>query len=278
MDTTVVYSTKASQYARYRWDYAPQAIQAVLDATQLSPALVVADIGAGTGILSRHLAGHAGRLYAVEPNPEMRRVAHDELGRFPSVEIVDGRAEATTLPATSVDLIAVAQAIHWFDPEPTRREFMRIVKPGGWLALLRNYGTDEALGRAMQALRVPENGVEPHPAAQRAADKTPDEYYGGAPFVKKTYPFCLREPWETFIGSLISASDMPDPDHPLYANLERAARRVFDRFSSGGLLEVHGETELYLGAFRVPDSDWDDATHQSQAGQGVKLLAHVRSI
>ena len=57
----------------------------------------------------------------------------------------------------------------------------------------------------------------------------------------------MQEPWEAFIGSLISASDMPDEDHPLYANLERAARRVFDRFRSGDLLEVRGETELCLG-------------------------------
>jgi SAM-dependent methyltransferase len=250
MDTTTVYSSKAIQYARYRWEYAPQAIQAVLDAIHLSPRSVVADVGAGTGILSKHLAGRAGCLYAVEPNPEMRRLAQSELERFPSVEVVDGRAEATTLPDRSVDLITVAQAIHWFDPGPTRREFRRILKPGGWLALLRNYGTDDALGRAVRALRIPENGVEPQPAAKRPEGKPPDYYYGSAQFCKKTYPFTLREPWEAFIGSLISASDMPDKDHPLYAKLERAARHVFDRFSADGLLEVRGETELCLGQIR----------------------------
>ena len=247
MDTTAVFSTKARKYARYRWDYAPQAIQAVLDATQLSRTSVVADVGAGTGILTKHLAGHVGRLYAVEPNPEMRSVAQSELRGYPSVEVVDGRAEAIPLPAHSVDLITVAQAIHWFDPEPTRREFTRILKPGGWLALLRNYGTDEALGRAMRSLRSPENGVELQRSTPRPEGRPPGYYYRDADFLHNTFPFALREPWEAFIGALISAADMPDEDHPLYANFERAARQVFDRFSTGGLLEVRGETELCLG-------------------------------
>jgi ubiquinone/menaquinone biosynthesis C-methylase UbiE len=246
MDTTDVFTTKARRYARYRWDYAPQAIQDLLCIARLSRASVVADVGAGTGILSGQLAGHVGRLYAVEPNAVMRQMARIELQRFPAVEIVAGRAEATTLPDRSVDAIAVAQAIHWFDPEPARREFKRILRPGGWLALLRNYGTDETLGRAMQALRVPEHGVVPQQAPQRPEGKLPGYYYGGT-FQTRTYPFVLQEPWAVFLGALLSASDMPDEDHPLYPALERAARRVFDRFSSDGLLQVRGETELCLG-------------------------------
>jgi SAM-dependent methyltransferase len=249
-DPAALFSTKAHIYARYRWDYAPQAIQALLDRTRLAHTSVVADIGAGTGILSRHLASHVARLYAVEPNAEMRRMAQCELQRFPSVEVIDGRAEATTLPDSSIDLIVAAQAIHWFDPQPTRREFARILRPGGWLALLRNYGTDEALSRAIRALRVPENGVSPRPAGVPVGD-----YYGGARVCTKTYPFRLHEPWEAFIGALVSASDMPDKDHPLYANLERAARRVFERFASDGLLEVHGETELCLGRVLPGDEE-----------------------
>ena len=57
MDTTEVFSSKAEKYAKYRWDYAPQAIQTILEVTQVSRQSSVADIGAGTGILTKHFMG-----------------------------------------------------------------------------------------------------------------------------------------------------------------------------------------------------------------------------
>jgi hypothetical protein len=89
--------------------------------------------------------------------------------------------------------------------------------------------------------------VHARPAARREERKPVRYYYGDAGFQTMTYPFTLQENWETFIGALCSASFMPDEDHPLYPNLERAARRVFDRFCCGDLLTVHGATELHLG-------------------------------
>ena len=70
--------------------------------------------------------------------------------------MVDGRAEGTTLADGSVDLVTVAQAIHWFDPVAARQEFHRILKPGGWLAICRNEGTDPALGQALSEIYPPE--------------------------------------------------------------------------------------------------------------------------
>jgi SAM-dependent methyltransferase len=171
-----------------------------------------------------------------------------------SCTIIDGSAEATTLPDHAVDVIAVAQAIHWFDPEPTREEFFRILKPGGWLAVLRNYSTDDKLGRAQppfgkatEWLLTPENGVD-FSRIIRPPDKKPvGFYYGHEAFQTKTFPFLFQQNWEEFIGAQLTASYMPDEDHPLYRNLESAARRVFEDFSADGWLEVRGETELVIG-------------------------------
>ena len=247
MDNKRIYSTKAEKYARCRWDYAPAAIRAIFDLTGLPTDGVVADLGAGTGILTRHFTGRAGKIYVVEPNDEMRREAEKALVGCDDCVLLDAPAEATGLPDGSVDLITVAQAIHWFEPQAARNEFLRILKPGGWLVLIRNYGTDDEMGRALNAVCTPENGVDPHSVAPPPRNTPAEFYYGAGSCQKLTFPFEEQQDWEGFIGAMLSASYMPDEDHPAYAQFEAAVRQVFERFSQDGWRTLHGVTEMVIG-------------------------------
>jgi ubiquinone/menaquinone biosynthesis C-methylase UbiE len=239
-----VFTGKAAQYAEYRWNYAPQAIQTIFDVTGISEQSVVADIGAGTGILTRHFIGKVKRVWAVEPNADMRQMAANALGGCPSCRIVDGRAEATTLASDSVDLITAAQALGWFEPQPTRTEFLRILKPGGWFAELYNRGTDDELRKALEPIFPPETDT----ATLMKSRGTPMSfYYGHADLFKRTFAFTTQQTWEAFIGALSTSSYAPHESSALYADFERAARRVFDRFSTNGVLTSSAVTELCLG-------------------------------
>jgi ubiquinone/menaquinone biosynthesis C-methylase UbiE len=240
------YSSKAEKYARYRWDYAPQAVETIFTLAKLNPQSLTADIGAGTGILTRHFAGQVGRVYAIEPNTEMRREAARRLPLGADCVLLGGDAERIPLPDHCLDLITVAQAIHWFDPEPTRQEFARVLRPGGWLALLRNYGTDEAVGKALAEISTPENGVSESKGAP-AAFQRPPRFYFGSSYRLMTFAFTGSQDWEAFIGSICSASYMPDESHPAFPRFEAAAREVFERFSQNGEVTSHGETELIIG-------------------------------
>jgi SAM-dependent methyltransferase len=168
----------------------------------------------------------------------MRQMVAKALRTHHSCHIVDGRAEATTLPDRSIDLITVAQSIHWFEPEPTKAEFLRILKPGGWLAVLRNYGTDDGLGQALREA-LPDDKDLDTVALMRGRGTPMSLYYGGDAFLRRTFAFTTRQSWPELIGALGTASDAPDEDDPRYAG--------FERFSSGGMLESHATTELYLG-------------------------------
>lgn len=247
MDTKSVFSSKAEKYARYRWEYAAQAVEAIFTIAGVTGGSIVADIGAGSGILTRQFVGRVLQIIAVEPNPEMRREAEKRLPLSPYCLLVDGSGENTGLAERSVDLISVAQAIHWMDGEAARAEFHRILKPGGWLAILRNIPTRSDLNQAIEEISTPENGVDDSTAPKPPGRQPPEFFYPGGIFEKLIFKFSYEQSWEEFLGAMLSASFMPDEDHPLYPNLERAARSVFVRFSSEGRLQGEGATELYIG-------------------------------
>ncbi|MBS0382966.1 MAG: class I SAM-dependent methyltransferase [Proteobacteria bacterium] len=105
-DATERFSDRVADYVRYRPDYPHALLDWLRDGLGLTPAWRVADIGAGTGISAKMFldAGHA--VTAVEPNAAMRGAAVAWLGGNPRFRAVDGRADATGLPAASVDLVA----------------------------------------------------------------------------------------------------------------------------------------------------------------------------
>ncbi|HAE58271.1 MAG TPA: hypothetical protein DCG54_01870 [Anaerolineae bacterium] len=238
-----LYDTKAEKYAKYRWDYAAQAIAALFDTADVSLQTVVADLGAGTGILTRHFVGKTKLVYALEPEDEMRGVLERVFSGNRFCQIINGSAEHSGLAAHSVDLISVGQAIHWFEPEAARKEFLRILKPAGWLALLRNYGTDPVYEKAVGQLF--EKFSKPEPAA-RISRQPLSFYFGNDSYQKLLFPFEYTLDWEYFLGSLMSSAFMPDENSPNYAEFESRAREVFDILSLNGQLKSTGETELLI--------------------------------
>ena len=247
MDTKELFSRKADNYAKYRWDYSLDAVRAIFDITHIGLQSSVADIGAGTGILTKHFIGKVKTIYAIEPNPEMRKLAEKNFFGKKDCIVVPGSAEATTLPDQWINLITVAQAIKWFDPIRSRHEFMRIMKPGGWLAILSNYGTDLELEAEIERISTSDYGVDLSIISSLPERQPPQFYYGNDDFRKLKFSFSVKNNWESYIGALLSSSFIPDEDHPLYPKFELAVREVFDHHCHDGILEVHGETELLIG-------------------------------
>jgi ubiquinone/menaquinone biosynthesis C-methylase UbiE len=247
MDTKKVFSTKAERYAKFRWDYAASAIETIINLTQMSVNSTVADIGAGTGILTKHFVAKAQKIYAIEPNFELRQILTRELRAFPSILVMDGCAEAIELPDNSVDVITVAQAIHWFDPEPARQEMMRILKGEGWLVLIRNYGANSEPNKAVRSLMTEEYDANFSVVTERPKEQPARFYFGNDDFKTIGFPFAFQQGWEEFIGTLTTVSFMPDEDHPLFPKLETEAKKIFSQYSNHGYWKVEGETELIIG-------------------------------
>src|SRR5438552_17543182 len=119
----------ASVYAQHRPSYPVQALDWIVEKL-VDRTIPIADIGAGTGILTRQLAERSCRVIGIEPNESMRQQA--EALPYPGlIEYRPGRAEATGLPSSSIAVIVAAQTFHWCAAEPSLQEFHRILQPGG---------------------------------------------------------------------------------------------------------------------------------------------------
>jgi SAM-dependent methyltransferase len=246
MPTRPDYSSKAESFARYRWDYAPEAVATIAEISGIKPESTIADIGAGTGKFSRNFLGRVKRVFAVEPDPAMRRQAELVFQNCPDCVILDGTAENIPLPDESIDLITVAQAIHWFDPVPTRREFYRILKPSGWLAIVRNYGTDPELNQACDHLFSLWRTNEDENLDFSFENGLPF-YFNGVDFQRLVFPFSFRQPWLAFLGALTATTGMPDESTIDFPAFSKAAEEVFKKHSERGWMTVVGETEVHIG-------------------------------
>ncbi len=127
----------AEVYERARPSYPEPAVDWIFEGLPAEPAVL--DLGAGTGKLTRALAGRAGQLFAVDPSEQMLRQLRAAL---PGVRAEIGTAERIPLPDSSLDLVVAAQAWHWVDPVVAEPEVDRVLRPGGRLALIWNVRDD----------------------------------------------------------------------------------------------------------------------------------------
>jgi SAM-dependent methyltransferase len=131
--TRWVFNRLAADYRR-RPGY-PPALAARLLALAGGPGARVADLGAGTGHLAIALARLGTRVHAVEPARAMLDALAAEARGLP-IEPVHAAAEATGLPNGTFDLVLLADALQWVDPERAGREVARLLAPCGALAVV----------------------------------------------------------------------------------------------------------------------------------------------
>ena len=254
------FSDRVDFYVRSRPGY-PQALTEFLrDGLGLTPDRVVADIGSGTGLLTRMLLEMGQHVHAVEPNREMREAAEVLLGEHPGFESRDGSAEATGLADRGIDLVVAAQAFHWFDVELARQEFRRILAPGGQIALIWN--RRKAAGTPF--LEAYENMLLRYALDYRTVDhrKTagPDvlarffrtDRYGTAQF-----PNLQSLGWEGLKARLLSSSYTPLSGHPDHEPMMRELRRMFEESEQDGLVCLEYDTTIHHG--RLEDASGCEA-------------------
>ena len=194
------------------------------------------------------LLENGNKVFGVEPNAEMRQAGERLLAEFPKFMSVAGTAEVTTLADASVHFVTAAQAAHWFDRERARREFLRILKPGGWLVLLWN----ERLTDSTAFLRDYEHlllsfGTDYQEVRHERTTEAVNEFFDPALFQERTLAMRQEFDYAGLEGRLLSSSYAPGPEHPKHEPMLRELRRIFDSRAIGGRVAFGYKTRVYFG-------------------------------
>ncbi|MDE3169338.1 MAG: class I SAM-dependent methyltransferase [Acidobacteriota bacterium] len=243
------FSSRVADYVRYRPGYPATILDALRDECGLTPESVIADAGSGTGLLARLFLENGNVLFGVEPNAEMRAAGEEYLRNYPKFHSVAGSAEATTLAAASVDFVIVGQAFHWFDPIATRKEFARILRPGGCIAVVWNERRVETSGllRAYEALLREYSSDYAQVSARYPEDQRMAEFFAPGESRQRTFSNEQIFDFEGLRGRLLSSSYSPPKDHPNHEPMLAELRRIFDAHSENGYARIEYTTHLYYG-------------------------------
>ena len=248
MDATKKFDGRAADYTVGRPGYAPELIDFIYQNCGISEGAVFADIGSGTGKFSKYLLDRASEVYCVEPNPDMRKAAEEELKGYLNFHSVTGNAEDTTLDTESVDCITVAQAFHWFDVEKFRSECRRIIRGDGRIFLIWNSrNTEDPLNHELYAINA-----QCCPAFKgfnggiKKDDQRIIEFFKGR-YEYAAFDNPLHLDRTKFIARSLSSSYSLKEGDDGYGTYLQRLNDLFDKYEKNGKVLIPNKSAVYYG-------------------------------
>ncbi len=247
-DSIARFSNRTDNYARYRPTYPAGVIDILGSDCGPTGNSTIADVGSGTGILSELFLKNGNFVIGIEPNEAMRQSAERLLKRFSRFVSSDATAEATRLEPASVDFVTAGQAFHWFDREKARKEFVRILKPGGWVVLIWN----ERKLDSTPFLREYENlllryGTDYEKVRHENVAGEIAQFFAPGIFCLKTLENAQHFDFAALVGRTRSASYTPEPGSPNFEPMFAKLEDIFNANKREGIITFEYDTRVYYG-------------------------------
>ena len=248
MDNTKKFTNRAEDYTNGRPSYAPSFINMLYDEIGFSENSVIADIGSGTGKLSKQLLEKGSKVFCVEPNDDMRRIAEKELSRFDKFISINGTSSDTKLEDNSVDFITVAQAFHWFDADEFKKECKIILNADGKVILVWNTRdlSSEFNKKSYDIYKKFCPSFKGYHGGMKDDDSRISDFFNGN-CKRISFENPLEFTKDKFITRSLSASySLKDGD----TNFEQYLKELdnlFDSFAQNGIVLMNNNTVAYIG-------------------------------
>lgn len=240
---------KAVIYDQHRPSYPHEYLAYLIEANSLLENSKIADIGSGTGILTKQLLDCGGTVIGVEPNAQMRAIAEENLKGYPKFISLNQTAEQTGIESESLDLVTVAQAFHWFDTAMFKIECQRILKPLANVALVWN-SRDLSSQIVIENAEICKQFCPNFKGFSGGIEETPEvykEFFKNGKYDYQEFKNDLLFDLEGFLGRNLSASYAPKSHEVNYALFVEALTEQFHRYANHGKIVFPNITKSYMG-------------------------------
>lgn len=216
--------------------YPKECIDYLVNKFSLRSDSIIADIGAGTGILTKHFLDLGCSVYAVEPNEDMFEVLNQNLSHYQNIIFLNSCAENTTIPAISCDAVVVGTAFHWFDKDKFHKECNHILKNNKYVAILRIANNTEADKQIDKIKHYSEQDLN-----------EAKEFFGDGFLEHIRFEYSQSFNEERYINNLLSSATAPLPNDARFDEYVAKCKNVFNKHFENGIAELPFVVNCYIG-------------------------------
>ena len=229
------FSGKA-QFYNSRPTYPQECIDYLIKKFNLSSDSVIADIGAGTGILTKPFLDFGCLVYAVEPNDDMFFELNKKSSHYSNIKTLKASAEETKIPSYSCDVVVVGTAFHWFDKDEFRTECKRILKNNKYVAILRIANNTEADKQIDKIKHYSEQDLNEAKA-----------FFGDGFLEHICFEYSQSFDEERYVKNLLSSATAPLPNDARFDEYINKCKSVFNNHFESGIAELPFVVNCYIG-------------------------------
>ncbi len=240
------YNLKAELYDKYRWEYPNEAIQWIIVKTKKDNNAIVADFGAGTGILTKQLSETFKKVYAIEPDDCMANfLSRKQL--MNTLVIKKYAHEADEIQNGSIDMIFAAHAIHWFAYEKTIVQFRRILKDDGFMVVMENQFVEPVC--FLKEINEITNKYQDNSIKSKNSENAKNDYF--REYEEQQFDFFFQRDFEQYMNGLSSASFLPDRSSgDKYSAFKEEIEKVFKEYENDGSIKFSCQTKVRVGRIK----------------------------
>ena len=216
--------------------YPKECIDYLVNKFDLVANSVIADIGAGTGILTKPFLDLGCSAYAAEPNEDMFTELSKNLSQYQNVFLLKASAEKTDIPTLSCDAVVIGTAFHWFDKEKFYAECRRILKNNKYVAILRIANNTEADKQIDKIKHYSEQDLNEAKA-----------FFGDGFLEHICFEYSQSFDEERYIKNLLSSATAPLPNDARFDEYINKCKSVFNNHFESRIAELPFIVNCYIG-------------------------------